>query len=106
MEDVKQYLDCDVYQVEVDKTTGKKVIHIDGYCFFNDEDYQLVQVTFCYMDIDGTQNSDKADELFSLTKQYQQTVTLKEAQDYYKNCKPLTYEKVTQDTPVGLYVNI
>lgn len=46
-EDVKQYLDCDVYQVEVDKSTGKKVIHIDGFCYFNDEEYQLVKGTFC-----------------------------------------------------------
>ena len=80
MEDVKQYLHCDVYQVEVDKSTGKKVIHIDGFCYFNDEEYQLVQGTFCYMDIE-------------------------EVEEYYKQCTPLPYDEVTQDTPCGFYVN-
>lgn len=105
MEDVKQYLDCDVYQVEVDKSTGKKVIHIDGFCYFNDEEYQLVQGTFCYMDIDGTQCTEKAQELFENTKQYQGTVSWEEVEEYYKQCTPLPYEEVTQDTPCGFYVN-
>lgn len=103
--DVSKYLDRDVYQVEVDPATKKKVIHIDGYCYFNDETYQMVQGTFCYMDIDGSQCTEKAEELFSETKQYQGTVTLENVYDYYKDCTPLPYEQVTQDTPCGFYVN-
>lgn len=105
MENVDKYIHCDVYQVELDESTGKKVIHIDGYCYFDDENYQLVQGTFCYMDIDGKQSTEKAEELFSLTKQYQETLTPEQVQDYYKKCKHLLYENVTQDTPCGFYVN-
>ena len=104
-QDVSKYLDRDVYQVEVDYETKKKIIHIDGYCYFNDETYQMVQGTFRYMDIDGSQCTEKAEELFSETKQYQGTVTLEDVIEYYKDCTPLPYDQVTQDTPCGRYVN-
>ena len=104
--DFKDYLDCDLYQVEIDEATGKKVIHIDGYCYFNGEEYQLVQFTFCYMDIDGTQSTQTADEASCLTKQYQYPITFEKVKDYYKDCPPLPYEQVTEDTPVGFYINI
>ena len=105
MEDVNQYLDCDVYQVEIDKSTGKKVIHIDGFCYCNDEEFLLVQGTFCYMDIDGTQCTEKAQEIFENTKQYHSTVSWEEVEVYYKRCTPLPYDEVTQGTPCGFYVN-
>ena len=103
---VDSYLLCDVYQVEVDENTGKKVIHIDGYCYFDDENYQIVQGVACYMDIDGKNCKDKAELLFSLAHQYQGTATLEDVENYYMKCKRLPYENVTQDTPVGFYVNI
>jgi hypothetical protein len=105
-EEIKQYLDCYVYQVEIDKSTSKKIIHIDGYCYYTDDDnYQMVQGVSCYMDIDGSQSTDKADALFEMVKQYQGPVSLEEIAEYYKDCTPLYYEQVTQETPCGFYVN-
>lgn len=105
MEDEKiKYLGCEVYQVETEHT-GKKVIHIDGYCYWNDESYQLVQGTFCYMDVDGTQNSEKAEVLFSETKQYQGEVTEADVIEYYKGLTPLLFSEVTTETPNGMYIN-
>lgn len=100
-----KFLDAYTYQVEVN-SDGKKVIHIDGYCYNGEGNgYQLVQGTWCYMDVDGTQCGAKADELFQETKQYQGDVTSDKVDEYYADCVPLPFDKVTQGTPAGRYVD-
>ena len=106
-----KYLHCDVYRVETDKD-GKKWVHIDGYCFDNENGYQLVQGTFCYIaikDIVAIKDVDKLHELidreFSEVKQYQYDMTKKEVCDYYDNIPELHYSKVSLETPDGTYIS-
>lgn len=109
--EINKYLDLFAYQVETDEN-GEKQIHIDGYCYWNGETYQLVQGTFCYVPVKdleciGTHTDrlllalDKFDEV----KQYQREVTKKEVVEYYKDCEKLGIDLVSVNTPDGWYVN-
>lgn len=106
-----KYLDCEAYHVETDNN-GKKQIHIDGYCYWNDETYQCVQGTFCYVSVDDLEalssNEEKTECLyhaFEETKQYQGEVSEAEVAEYYKGAKELRMEFVSNDTPDGWYVH-
>lgn len=106
-----KYLHCDVFQVETDKD-GKKRVHIDGYCYENENGYQLVQGTFCYIEVEeimATSDSDKLDALidreFSEVNQYQCDMTEEEVCDYYNNIPELHYSKVSLETPDGTYIS-
>ena len=108
--DKLKYLDCELYNVETDKN-GNKQIHIDGYCYWNDESYQCVQGTFCYVsvnDLEALSDDEKLERLyraFEETKQYQGEVTETEVNEYYEGAKELRMEFVTSETPDGLYVH-
>jgi len=106
-----KYLNLFAYQVETDKN-GEKQIHIDGYCYWNDESYQLVQGTFCYVslkELEACEYNEKKFELvlgkFGEVKQYQCELTKEEVIEYYKECKELLIDFVADDTPDGWYVD-
>lgn len=100
-----KYLDCEVYTVEIGED-GNKLIHVDGYCYLNEDGYQCVEACGCYIDIDDFNGDVRMvfDE-FDQCKQYQGTLTRKEVREYYKDATELLIEKVTKDTPLGTYVN-
>ncbi|MBP5722085.1 MAG: hypothetical protein J6X18_00675 [Bacteroidales bacterium] len=105
-----KYLDLFLYQVETDKN-GNKQVHIDGYCYWNDESYQLVQGTFCYVFVpiletcDSEEANELVEEVFEEIKQYQKEVSEQEVLDYYKGATELRIDCVSEDTPDGLYVD-
>jgi hypothetical protein len=99
-----KYLDHDLYQVE-ENNSGGKVIHIDGYCYWDGDEPQLVQGTWLYIDINDAGNAETIAKAWAETKQYQGEITEDKIREYYKNAKELPYEKVTQDTPCGWYVD-
>lgn len=116
-DDYLKYLDCEAYHVETDKE-GKKHIHIDGYCYVNENehddgyDYRCVEGTWCYVsveELDACNDDDQKLELlqkaFDETKQYEGDMTEDEVREYYKDATELRMEKVTQDTPDGWYVH-
>lgn len=109
-EDLK-YLDCEVYHVEYD-TENKKQIHIDGYCYWNEESHQCVEASGCYVsveELDACANNEEKSNLlsdaFDNSKQYQGEVTEDGVREYYKDAKELRMVFVDDDTPVGWYVN-
>jgi hypothetical protein len=109
--EINKYLDLFAYQVETDEN-GEKQIHIDGYCYWNDESYQLVQGTFCYVSLKELKacedNEDRIEfvwERFEDVKQYQCEATEQEVVEYYKECKELPIDFVSSDTPDGWYVD-
>ena len=104
--DEPEHLGCYAYQVETDRN-GKKQIHIDGYCYWNDESYQCVQGTGCYIPVDGLHGdiADVVDKAFEDTKQYQGEITKDGVRKYYKDAVVLPIGDVTQDTPDGWYIN-
>lgn len=106
-----KYLDLFAYQVETDKN-GEKQIHIDGYCYWNGESYQLVQGTFCYVSLKELEACEDNEERLLLVSdrfdevhQYQREATEEEVNDYYKKCKELRIDFVADDTPDGRYVD-
>ena len=109
--EINKYLDLFAYQVETDEN-GEKQIHIDGYCYWNDESYQLVQGTFCYVSLKELEACEIGEESlllvwnkFDEVKQYQREVTEQEVAEYYKECKELRIDFVADDTPDGWYVD-
>lgn len=109
--EINKYLDLFLYQVETDKN-GEKQIHIDGYCYWNDETYQLVQGTFCYISLKELEACENGGESFLLVwnkfdevKQYQREVTEEEVAEYYKGCKECRIDFVADGTPDGWYVD-
>lgn len=103
--DEPEHLDCYAYHVETDRN-GKKQIHIDGYCYWNDECYQCVQACGCYISVDELNgDSEKAYDAFDNAKQYEGDMTEEDVREYYKDATELRMEKVTQDTPDGWYVH-
>ena len=100
-----EHLDCYAYHVETD-SNGKKQIHIDGYCYWNDENYQCVQASGCYISVDELNgDGEKAYDAFDEAKQYQGDITEEEIREYYKDAVVLPFDQVTQNTPDGWYVN-
>ena len=103
--DEPEHLDCYAYHVETDRN-GKKQIHIDGYCYWNDESYQCVQACGCYISVDELNGDcEKAYNAFDNAKQYQGDITKEKIREYYKDAVVLPFDQVTQDTPDGWYVN-
>ena len=109
--EINKYLDLFAYQVETDEN-GEKQIHIDGYCYWNDESYQLVQGTFCYVSLKELEacetNEDRLElvsDRFDEVKQYQREVTGQEVAEYYKECKEIRIDFVADNTPDGWYVD-
>lgn len=109
--EINKYLDLFAYQVETDEN-GEKQIHIDGYCYWNGETYQLVQGTFCYVSVKESEACEDNEERIALlfdrfegVKQYQREATEKEVLEYYKDCKELRIDFVADDTPDGWYVD-
>lgn len=109
--EINKYLDLFAYQVETDEN-GEKQIHIDGYCYWNDESYQLVQGTFCYVSLKELEafedNEDRIElvwDKFDEVKQYQRELTEEEVIEYYKECRELRIDFVSIDTPDGWYVD-
>ena len=97
-----KYLDCFLYGVET-HNDGNKYIHLFGYCY-KDESYQCVEGTFCYIPLMGC-DTEKADDAFDLTKQYQGRVEENDVIEFYKGSKELKICEVTKDTPDGIYVD-
>ena len=109
--EINKYLDLFAYKVETDEN-GEKQIHIDGYCYWDGETYQLVQGTFCYVSLKELEacetNEDRLElvsDRFDEVKQYQCEVTEQEVAEYYKECKELRIDFVADDTPDGWYVD-
>ncbi len=100
IKNIRSLLDNWVYAVETQN--GEKTIHIDGYCYWNGESYQLVQGTFCYISLDDAKEADKVEEAFGEVKQYQREVTEQEVLEYYAH-KRLPIFCVSKDTPEGTY---
>ena len=106
MENIKQYLDCELYQVEVDEN-GDKVVHIDGYIYNGDNGLQLVQFTGFVFRLKDT-DSYKYDDFMDIADeycQYQGSITIEDAVDYYKNATPLPVCCLSEDTKCGWYIN-
>lgn len=106
-----KYEDADIYEI-VTEGNGKKQIKIHGYCYFNDECWQMVNPSFCYLSVDEIVNCKNDDDKFEVfntaidgSKQYQGDVSFSEVIDFYKGINELRIEKVSSDTPDGLYVN-
>ena len=107
---IEDYLYRYTYQLDV--IEGKKVIHIDGYVYWNDGHYDLVQACGCYIpvsDLDGQSEeevNDYIDTVFCEAKQYQGEITEEEIQGYYdpKKTKPFPFYHITEETPCGFYV--
>ncbi|MBP5722864.1 MAG: hypothetical protein J6X18_04735 [Bacteroidales bacterium] len=100
VKNIMTLLDNFVYSVE--EQNCEKTIHVDGYCYWDGESYQLVQGTFCYISLDDAKDADKVEEAFGEVKQYQCEVTEQEVLDYYNHQKlPITC--VTEHTPYGIY---
>lgn len=104
MEDNMKYLDCYAYNVVTGKD-GVKHAHIHGYCFFDDEEYQCVEGTFCYVPVTEFISTEQVHDAFYNVKQYQGVVSKEDAVDFYKDCKELRLDCVTADTPDGKYVD-
>jgi len=107
MEDVKQYLDCELYQVEKDED-GHKVVHIDGYIFDGGEEgLQLVQFTdvrFRLIDTDSWKYEDFMD-VADCCNQYQGEISVEDAVKYYEKATPTPLCCLSEETPCGWYVN-
>ena len=106
-----KYLDCELYHVEYD-TENKVQIHIDGYCYWNEESHQCVQSAGCYVSVEELEACSNDEEKLNLlsdafenSKQYQGEISKEEVAEYYKEASELRMEKVTKDTPVGWYVH-
>lgn len=108
---VEKYLDHYTYQIE--EIFGEKIIHIDGYVYWNETHYDLVQACGCYIPISdlnyesGEEKIIHIDNIFSASKQYQGVIKEEEIISYYnpeKN-KVLQFFKITEDTPCGFYVS-
>lgn len=98
------YFDCDLYEVTRDDD-GNKVVHILGYVHRNESGYQCVQPCWCYLYIEDGITRDDANDMLADVKQYQYDYTEQEAMDFYDGATPLPYERLTDDTPFGLYVD-
>lgn len=98
-----KYEGCDLYQVETDDD-GNKQVHIDGYCYCNENEWQLVQFTFCYLDFSEI-DRDNLEQAYEWTKQYQYEFDEEQVCNYYKDAKELPYEELTQDTKDGWYID-
>lgn len=106
-----KYLDCEAYHVETDND-GKKQIHIDGYCYWNEEGYQCVEASGCYVGVEELgafgNDEEKLNRLyheFEISKQYQGEISEAEVAEYYKDATELRMEFVSEDTPDGWYVH-
>ena len=112
-----KYLGCEAYHVETDND-GKKQIHIDGYCYVNENehddgyDYRCVEACGCYVSVEELGAFENDDEKlnrlyheFEISKQYEGDMTEEDVREYYKDATELRMEKVTQDTPDGWYVH-
>ena len=49
--------------------------------------------------------TEKVEKEEELVKQYQSDMTPEEANAYYEGCIPLPFNKLTENTPEGEYVN-
>lgn len=106
-----KYLDLELYNVETDPD-GKKWVHIDGYCYWNEECYMCTQACSSFISVEDIEKCDNCDEVtelihknFDEAKQYLGEVTIDGVKKYYKGAKELLISCVCSDTPDGLYVN-
>lgn len=99
-----------VYQVE--EYCGQKEIHVDGYIYWNDDHYDLVQACGCIVPIELLKSkteegiNDIVKDAFSNVKQYQGEINAEQILSYYnpKKNKPLAFYEVNENTPCGFYV--
>ena len=107
---IENYLERYTYQVEAIR--GHKELHIDGFVYWNEDHYDLVQACGCYIPVSDLEGKtpdeiyDLIDNAFSESNQYQGEITENEIMAYYSpdRNKPLGFIHVTEDTPCGFYL--
>lgn len=103
----KKLLSKDFYHVQ--RYEGKKQIHIDGYAFDEGEGLQLVQMVGLFISLDELEDVEDINSYVndreSESKQYQQTISEEEFDEYVSGAVALPMSEVTYNTPEGWYYN-
>jgi hypothetical protein len=108
---IDQYLDSEIYLIETD-ATGRKIIHVDGYVYQDDNGLMHQQAIGCFVRVSDLQGLDyerildNIYDTFDLCNQTVGEITEQDALEIYSYCTELPFDLVDNDTPNGLYVNL
>lgn len=99
-----KYIDCDLYEVTRDDD-GNKCVHILGYVYGNENGWQCVQPCWCYLYFEDGIDNNKVDEMMEFAKQYQYDYNDEDVAEFYDGATPMPYEELTEETPLGRYID-
>jgi len=102
---MENFLNRDVFSVV--SYNGKKQIKMEYYFYQGDTNIQLVEFTWCYVDIPATM--EECQKMEDECKQYQCDYTDVEYDEYCKNTlsklPKMSVEDVNESTPDGTYIS-
>ena len=102
---MENFLDRDVFSVV--SYNGKKQVKMEYYFYHNDESFQLVKFTWCYVDVPATE--EKYIESEDACKQYQSDYSDEEYREYCESVLSklpvMSVEDVNENTPDGTYIS-